>query len=241
MVKGGFALSGMTLPGDGDPFGIWETPGEEAVSFDVDAPTEPTWRVHLPPAPEDALALLKEKRSALRHGQSHLVKAQERLARLDAGVSYDAPTGPEAALLRTLQAIEAPASFGPRWHEDAEQREVFQRWRDFLGQIRKMVAHYAHVETDLGGSLIGRTTVGWTGDFETHWSETIDPQSMAMHQQALQLALESRLALLRLLSVVSTGAAKLALRLTVPGAQLLVLPAAWTFVRDVLRELRGRG
>ena len=61
---------------------------------------------------------------------------------------------------------------------------------------------------------------------------------MQLHLQAVHLALGSRIALLRLLIVVGTGAAKLALRLVVPGAQLLVLPAVWKFVRDVLRELR---
>ena len=64
---------------------------------------------------------------------------------------------------------------------------------------------------------------------------------MALHHKAVQLALGSRIALVRLLIVVSTGAAKLALRLTVPGAQLLVLPAAWRFVRDVLKELQEWG
>jgi hypothetical protein len=63
---------------------------------------------------------------------------------------------------------------------------------------------------------------------------------MVLHHEAVQLALGSRLALVRLLIVVGTGAATLALRLTVPGAQLLVLPAVWKFVRDVMQELRGR-
>jgi hypothetical protein len=61
---------------------------------------------------------------------------------------------------------------------------------------------------------------------------------MALHHQSVHLALGSRLALIRLLTIVGAGATKLALRLTIPGAQLLVLPAAWKFVRDVLEELR---
>jgi hypothetical protein len=90
----------------------------------------------------------------------------------------------------------------------------------------------------MAGALVGRTTVGWTGDFDTGWMEGATAPAMALHREAVQLALDSRIALVRLLIVVGAGAAKLGLRLTVPGAQLLVLPAAWTFVRDVLKELR---
>jgi hypothetical protein len=62
---------------------------------------------------------------------------------------------------------------------------------------------------------------------------------MQLHHRAVHLALASRVALMRMVTVVGTGAAGLALRLTVPGAQLLVLPAAWRFVQDVLREWRN--
>jgi hypothetical protein len=56
--------------------------------------------------------------------------------------------------------------------------------------------------------------------------------------QSVHLALRSRLALVRIVSVVATGAAGLAVKAAVPGGQLLLLPAVWKFVRDVLAELR---
>jgi hypothetical protein len=105
-------------------------------------------------------------------------------------------------------------------------------------QMRRMVSHYAWIETEMGGALIGHTAVRWTGDFDTVWEADVTPDSMELHHQSVQLALGSRLALIRLLTIVGTGATKLVLRLTVPGAQLLMLPAAWKFVRDVLEELR---
>jgi len=54
----------------------------------------------------------------------------------------------------------------------------------------------------------------------------------------VQLALTRRALLIRMVGVIVTGAAKIALRLAVPGAQLLVLPAIWQFIRDVMAEYR---
>jgi hypothetical protein len=246
-----FALAGVALPGMDDLFGVWEVPSAAAVSFD--APTEPAWRVQLSGSLDEAWAVLERKSLALSRSESSLVEAERRLSRLAAregvsagalppsgvgGASYGVARGPEAELLRALQAIEAPASFGPDWREGAERREVFEHWRAFLDRVSAVVAHYARVETEMAGALVGRTTVGWTGDFDVHWGPGATTSSMALHREAVRLALGSRIALVRLLIVVGTGAAKLGLRLTVPGAQLLVLPAAWKFVRDVLQQLR---
>jgi hypothetical protein len=45
------------------------------------------------------------------------------------------------------------------------------------------------------------------------------------------------LALIRMVTIVATGAAGLALTLSIPGGQLMALPAVWKFVRDVLKEM----
>jgi hypothetical protein len=254
-----FSLVDVTLPGMDDLFGVWEVPPAAATAFGARA--EPTWRVELPGSLGGAQVLLEQKARAVRRSEAGLAEAERRLSRVAArvgGVSYgvggEAGTGrrmtdparageavlgqPEAELLRALRALDAPVSFAADWHEDAERREVFQRWRAFLSEVRGVVSHYARVETKMAGALVGRTTVGWTGDFDTGWMEGATAPAMALHREAVQLALDSRIALVRLLIVVGAGAAKLGLRLTVPGAQLLVLPAAWTFVRDVLKELR---
>jgi hypothetical protein len=137
-----------------------------------------------------------------------------------------------------MRALEAPVSFALDWGEDAERREVFRHWRAFIGEVLGIVSQYARVETEVAGVLVGRTTVGWRGDFNTHLVRDATASALALHREAVALALSSRIALVRMLIVVGTGAARLALQLTVPGAQLLVLPAAWTFVRDVLKQLR---
>ena len=62
---------------------------------------------------------------------------------------------------------------------------------------------------------------------------------MSLHQHSVHLALASRLAMMHMISVVGTGAIGLAIKLTVPGGPLLVLPAAWKFVQDVLKEWKN--
>ena len=247
MAEYSFALSGVTLPGVEDLFGIWTVPTPAEVSFDMqtaEVPDEPAWRVQLPAALPDAQAILDAQNQTLRQSESDLFSAERRLAQLslygaeEAGVAFAALPAPEAELLATLSDIESPISFESPGSEERARQETSSQWRVFVGQVRRMVSHYARVETEMGGTLIGHTTVGWTGDFDTTWRADVASDSMGLHHQSVQLALGSRLALIRLLTIVGTGATKLALRLTVPGAQLLVLPAAWKFVRDVLEELR---
>jgi len=256
-----FVLSGVTLPGTSDLFNVWEVPPSgsppggrrsEDVSFDTSvaaAPVEPfdrprtppTWHVQLPASPDGARSILDAQSAALRRSESDLAQARRRLAQIGAGagVSFEAAAGPEAELWAALSAIESPVSFGLRWRdEETGQRETYQQWKSFLEQVGYMVSHYARIETEVAGTLVGHTAVGWTGDFDTLWEPGITPPFMSLHRQTVHLALDSRIALLRLLTIVGTGAVKLALRLTVPGAQLLLLPAVWRFVRDVLAELR---
>ena len=66
----------------------------------------------------------------------------------------------------------------------------------------------------------------------------VSEEAMRTHLQSVHLALSSRIALIRIVSVVATGAAGLAIKAAVPGGQLLLLPAVWRFVRDALEELR---
>jgi len=243
-----FALDGVALPETDSLFGIWKivkppsgSPQDGAeVSFapgTSKVPTEPVWRVRLPAPSDAARALLEAQSVALRRSAADLAQAERRLAQIGEGVSFAATAGPEAELLATLRALETPVPFG-LGREEAERRRIGRQWQEFLEQVRRLVSHYARIETEIAGALVGHTAVGWTGDFDTLWESDITPQAMQLHLQAVHLALGSRIALLRLLIVVGTGAAKLALRLAVPGAQLLVLPAVWKFVRDVLRELR---
>ena len=237
----GFQLPGISLPNGDDLFGIWQTQPPDQVSFSGSSekiPDVPVWRVQLPKEATEAQQLLAAHLAALDRSQVDIERANQRLEGMSTGLSYATPAGPEAELLVALNALEAPVSFAMAWTETSRLRETMDRWRIFMKQVDRLISHYAHVETEIAGQVVGYTTVRWTGDFDTHWVIEASRSPMALHQQAVHLALATRVALLRLLIVISTGVAKLALRLTVPGAQILVLPVAWKFVCDVLRELR---
>ena len=240
----GFSLSGVTLP-DPDLFGIWSVaPQTSSVAFGVGesaAPIEPTWRVRLPESIDEAQSILDSQRASVQHSDSALEQAEQRLNQLrraEAGLSFAAPGGPEAELLATVNALRLPVAYGLFTREQPEDQTTSRQWRSLLDQVRDLIAHYARVETEVGGALIGHTTVGWTGDFNTLWLPAVSPSSMNLHRQSVQLALASRLGLICLIGVVSTGAAGIAAKLTLPGGQLLVLPAIWKFVREVLAEWR---
>jgi len=245
MAEYGFALSGVTLPEDTDLFGVWTVaPKVAGVSFDASAsaaPADPTWRVRLPESVDAAQSILQTQSLAIRRGESALAQAEQRLARLGhagEGVSFAAPAGPEAELLRALNALQPTVSFGfPGKEAIGEQLENLTQWQSFLEQVRNMVTHYARVETEVAGILIGQTAVGWTGDFESIWASGVASASMQLHNQSVHLALASRLALIRMVAIVATGAAGLAVTLSIPGGQLMALPAIWKFVRDVLKEI----
>jgi hypothetical protein len=245
----------MALPEGQDPLGLWEVPphaedaAKGAVSFAVGEtePEAPTWRVALPALPEAAQAVLRAKNRALHLAQRDLQRADRQLKDLDpTGVAVafsmtDELAAPKADLMQSLtryQEREAVAFSLFRREPAPPDASAYAQWTAFVAQIQRMVGHYARVETVLGDVAIGNTAVGWTGDFATTWGDNITEQSMRVHTRSVHLALRSRIALVRIVSVVATGAAGLAVKAAVPGGQVLLLPAVWKFVRDVLAELR---
>jgi hypothetical protein len=235
MSEYGFELTGVAWTGAQDVLGGWQVAAASGVSFDagpagVAAPSEPTWRVRLPASADQAQAVLDAQRDAARRSDSALAQAERRLAQLSRGgegVSF-APGGPEAEL---LAALSPGVSFGL-----TDQLDLGGQWRTFVEQVRSLMSHYARVETEIGGAFVGRTSVGWTGDFEIVWRPGVGARDMGLHEQSVRLALASRQSLIRMVTVIAGGAAGLALKLSVPGGQVMALPAVFKFVRDVLRE-----
>ena len=244
MAGYGFALSGVTLPEGEDPLGLWEVPQEETVSFAVPgAQAAPTWTVGLPASAQEARAILADQSRAVRLAQQDLANVDLELDRLGAPGLVSFSTADELAaskseLLTSVDGLSGSVSYGLFSAKKEQNAEDRRQWQAFVGQVRQMIATYARIETALAGQNVGRTTVGWTGDFTTQWEPGVTGGAMRTHLQSVHLALSSRIALVRIASVVATGAAGLAIKAVVPGAQVLLLPAVYKFVRDVLKELR---
>jgi hypothetical protein len=149
---------------------------------------------------------------------------------------------PEQDLAAALQRLTAPVSYGlfdrKQQAEQEADLETASQWRQFLAQAREMIANYARVETEVAGNSIGQTAVSWTGDFSTIWASAVTVDDMTLHCHNLDVTLQWRRGTLRFVGVVSAGAVNVAVKLGVPGGQLLALPAVWNFVKDVLKEWR---
>lgn len=256
MTDNTFQLSGFVFPGvNEDPFGMWNVvPATSGVSFGVGetaAPQEPVHRVNFATLDEGS-TLLAAKQRELQEQQATLTQIEQRLAeigRSGSGVSFAAPIDqppefvtPEQSLDAALQRLTAPVSYGLfNRKQQAEQEadlEATSQWHKFLEQVREMIANYARVETQIAGTPIGRTAVGWTGDFRTFWTPAVTVADMQVHRHNVDLTLQWRLGTLRMVGVVGAGAANVAVKLGLPGGQLLAIPAVWNFVKDVLAEWR---
>jgi hypothetical protein len=251
-----FQLSGFVFPGiNEDPFGLWDVvPASSEVSFvpgKIGALETPVHRINFT-TPAEGAAQLKTQQRALQDQQATLTQIDQRLAeigRSGSGVSFAAPIDqppefvmPEQSLEAALQRLAAPVSYGwfdrkPSFEQQADL-DATSRWRQFLEEAREMMTQYARVETAIVGVPIGQTAVGWTGDFRTIWTPSVTAADMQVHRHNVDLTLQWRLGTLRMVGVVGVGAANIAVKLGVPGGQLLVLPAVWNFVKDVLKEWR---
>lgn len=237
-----FVLSGMALPGDKDPLGIWATDGPAATPFAAgQAEDVMVWRVELPSSGFDARSLLGARTAAVSARVSALADVEARLAALEPTAPHYAmgeTTGPEAALMATIQQLAMPAvAFGTDADAAERFRGIYAECQALLEQFRRLVEHYAWVVTTQGGIDVALTVVAWSGDYDTTWLDGVTEPQMQLHRDAVHLALASRDALLRLINVVGTGALTLALKASVPGGQILLLPAVYQYVRDVLEAL----
>lgn len=123
-------------------------------------------------------------------------------------------------------AFGLPVGLTGRWEE------INRQFMAFVERVRQTLTHYAWVETRVGGSLLSRTVVSWTGDTTTAFGATPLPPQLALHQRSLALALKSREALLRTFIVIAKGAVLLS-----SGVGVLALPLIWKYVREVMSEL----
>ncbi|MBN1953706.1 MAG: hypothetical protein JW900_01540 [Anaerolineae bacterium] len=237
-------LSEVTPPGGEDPLGIWSAAGEAGRAFST-AAAGPSWRVRIDGPLGAARSTLTARQAALERVEQDLARVagelqQFALPECDFGAAGELSCQREM-LAQAVARLQSPAFAAPTAEAQRQERQMQQQWCDWMGRVGQAVACCAAVGTEWAGALVGQTVVDWRGGFATTWAGSPSPAAMAVHRQSVQLALASRLALLRMVSVVASGAAGLALRAAIPGAQLALLPAVWRFVHDVLRELRGLG
>jgi hypothetical protein len=265
-----FTFSGFTEDGEQDPFGVWailspkvRTAAVEPLTWRVDVP-DGVGGLEAIHARTDVLV---RGQAYMARANDELEAFIERTAstsgdplRGDGTISFGAgdPTAEdfyaEKQALRDMltgfatlekQQLAGDVAFGGldlfRKKDDRDGfQDAYRRWQAFVARVKQMVSQYARVETAIAGNPIGLTRVGWAGDFETRWVPGLPALSRDVHRQTVNLALASRIALIRVVSVVTTGAAGLIVKAVAlpPGGQVLLIPAARRFILDVMATLR---
>jgi hypothetical protein len=233
-------------PGATAPPGPWAARPAPAASFSAGAGPEagaPVWSAQLPEDAAEARAELAAAASGLERQERALDEAIARMARsARGGASFAAAQpAPERELQLVLEELRRPrgaASFSaggepPRWEQAQAQ------FRAFSAQVTETLRGYAVVETRVSVALVGRTSVGWTGNMRSLVVANISPDQDDLHRRTLGLALRSRVALLRTFVTVTRGAAIVATAISSPAGPLLALPAAWSFVSQLLDDMRA--
>jgi hypothetical protein len=236
-------LGGIHLPADQDPLSVWEFANREHISYAAGSNFEGLiWRVELPrsASAEAARAYLRGQQEEVRVRVQELDEIAARLARLNVIDSYVPRVSRyESELLAAVAELNSPAlAFDTRTAELRNYKALYAQCEALLAQFKMLIRPILRVETLMGGKMVGLTTVNWDGDHQTIWMEGTTPDQMEAQLAAVRLAMASRQALLKLLGVVVTGALGLAMKAHIPGGQILLLPAVYRFVRDVLQELK---
>jgi hypothetical protein len=242
-----FELAGLVstadLPGLRD---VWSACPRPAESFGAGpaAVSVPQWRARYPAAGVEALACVKACESRLESSGIDLERAESRLDSFLRGGTPGSPSTvgaggtPEdelAGLLAEVGGQAHPAvAFWPGTSLLRRWDAIAAGFRRFLGNLERLVLNYVHVETRVGGRLVARTLVGWTGGFETWWGGDPGAGGAELHGRTVRLALRSRATLLNTFLAAIRGAVKIAAVLALPGGYLLALPIAWNFIRHFL-------
>ena len=253
----------MTVIAEGLDWNRWEVPEAEptqTASFSAfgTAPEEektpgaPVWVMDLPEDPTAAGQKLDAMQAQLETAQAALEDIPGRLESLEeqvtseakGGISFEAAAALpplESELLASLQQIETGPQAMTYGLLPFERFNLEEAQREFLAAQQKLLHLFAYlvwVETRIQGELVGRTSVGWGGDADTLYRDGVTLEQVGLHRRNLNLALKSRLTMLRMLTISASGAAKIAVLVTTPGGALLALPVVWKYVNQLLKELK---
>jgi hypothetical protein len=242
-----------------DVFGGWQftsITGAPGVSFDLGGTSEaqlPVWRQELPSDPEVAAAQLQENEARM---QLSMQALEAITGRIDALVESAQPAGmggisfaavsledlpePETELMDLVQTINKPAagvSFAVGGEDQSKLEAAFAQFGADMEHLLRLVTHFAWVETNLEGTLVGRSIVSWTGDMDTSWKSGLKDEVHQLHKSSLNQALATRNLVLHAVTITAKSAAKLAVLLATPGGAILALPVAWKFIKQILADV----
>jgi uncharacterized protein YukE len=231
---------------DSDPlpaaFESWQFAADTSapgLSYGLDTtPDEhiPVWRKDLSADPEVAAAELAAGEALTQASMEELDAVP---GRIDDLIRYT--QAESAELLDLLGTINSPAvgiSFAVGGEEQGKIENAFDQFGSDMNRLLRLVTHFAWVETEIEGQLLGRSVVSWSGDLDTNWASSAAAEVYQLHQRSLNQALATRNIALHAVTITTQSAVKLAVLLAAPGGALLALPVAWKFVKSILADIQ---
>jgi hypothetical protein len=141
-------------------------------------------------------------------------------------------TGGTAPLELDQLAWSAEPSSAPAEHEPG-------RLAQLLDRVADLARGRSQIETRVEGALVAQSITSLTGDTELWIAPRLSLTGARLHARSVAIAVRTRHAWARILTLTVRGAGRLTL-LGLPGGAVSAVPLVWRFVRDVLRELRRR-
>jgi len=130
-------------------------------------------------------------------------------------------------------------STAPAPARDASAEPGPGRLASALERIADLARGRSRIETRVEGALVAHSLTTLSGDTELWIAPRLSLTGARLHARSVAVAVRTRHAWARILTLVVRGAARLA-ALGLPAGAISALPVVWRFVRDVLRELRHR-
>jgi hypothetical protein len=113
------------------------------------------------------------------------------------------------------------------------------RLAQLLERLADLARGRSRIETHVEGALVAHSVTTLSGDTELWIAPRLSLTGARLHARSVAVAVRTRHAWARILTLVVRGATRLA-ALGLPAGAISTLPVVWRFVRDVLRELRHR-
>lgn len=236
--------------------GIWKTRLQQPPPADMSfapgqSPVSPpvqdiqVWRVNLTEDVEFAATQLRAGVTRLVASEQAMKTLPQRIAERvvqtrEAGQSFSVgsltPEEEVLQIIHQLQPMDASVSFGLKESLSGGWQQTVEQFQKFSQKMLQTIVHYAWIETCVREQCLARTAVGWTGDMNTVWHHKSKPEQIALHQQTLTLALQSRNTLVRSLVTAIRGVTQISMVLTNPASAVLLLPTVWKLVNQGLKE-----
>ena len=250
--NGTFTVLGINFPDGIDPLGIWQIPAFQTASFEigesgtervVDSLSHSVWRIQLSENLEDAEAALESQLDHIEQQVKYLDEIDDLLDVMDPTVQTHTPYvigsyDPQTVLLDAINALRLPSEAFSSGDTTVDYGALYEQCEVIFNRFRQLLIRHGRIETRISDNLVGLTKIDWNGDFETIWEDNTAPLSMRVHVKSIRLAVASRMAFLRILSIVAAGAIGLAIKASIPGGQFILVPAVYKFVRDMLEEFK---